>query len=293
MSPLCVVTEKALLGQELGDTGPTIPATHYLGLLMASQWVASTVIASGAYYISTAFNTLQAATPSSTGRVFKCTTGGTTGATEPTGFTAGTTAAGATVTDGTVTWTEVSGLFGAGTFTGAEPALSRTDAGCGTTSGSATVTDTAIAAADFGKAVTGAGIPANTFVGTVTASTSFLLSSSPTSQVNVNATATASVSLTIANGYAREAIVNNTTNWPVPTQTGAAPSQVANGVAVSFPTSTAAWGAYIVGQVLFDAATAGNARSWGCTPTKSGVVAVATGGVTPQFAISALVATMS
>jgi lysophospholipase L1-like esterase len=60
----------------------------------------------------------------------------------------------------------------------------------GTTSASATVTDTLIAAGDNGKPVSGVGIPANSFVGTVTAGTSFLLSSSASSQVNVTATVT-------------------------------------------------------------------------------------------------------
>jgi hypothetical protein len=57
------------------------------------------------------------------------------------------------------------------------------------TSGSATVLDSSIQASDVGDVVSGTGIPAGTFVGTVTAGTSFLLSSSATSQVNVNATA--------------------------------------------------------------------------------------------------------
>jgi hypothetical protein len=56
------------------------------------------------------------------------------------------------------------------------------------TSGSPTVTDTHILATDTGMSVLGVGIPPGTFVGTVTAGTSFLLSSSATSQVNVNAT---------------------------------------------------------------------------------------------------------
>jgi hypothetical protein len=77
-------------------------------------------------------------------------------------------------------------------------ATSRIDAACATTNGSATVTDAAITAADLGKAVTGTGIPANTYVGTVTVGTSFLLSSTIGSQTNVNATATNNpVSLTI------------------------------------------------------------------------------------------------
>jgi hypothetical protein len=60
------------------------------------------------------------------------------------------------------------------------------------TSGSATVTDASITAADQGRPVTGTGIPAGSYVGTVTPGTSFLLSSSPTSQVNVNGTASGS-----------------------------------------------------------------------------------------------------
>lgn len=70
-------------------------------------------------------------------------------------------------------------------------------AGASTTNGSATVTDPAIRTADQGRPVTGTGIPTNTYVGTVTNGTSFLLSSSPTSQVNVNATATGSTALTL------------------------------------------------------------------------------------------------
>lgn len=73
----------------------------------------------------------------------------------------------------------------------------RTDI-CGITSGSPTVTDAAIGAGDVGKAVTGTGIFGFNYVGTVTPGVSFLLSSSPTSQANINATATnASASLLI------------------------------------------------------------------------------------------------
>lgn len=74
----------------------------------------------------------------------------------------------------------------------------RVDANCGTTTGQALVTDAAIAIADQGRPVSGAGVPPNTFVGTVIAATSFRLSSSPITQVDVTATATgAAVSLTI------------------------------------------------------------------------------------------------
>ena len=34
--PLTTIAEKALLGYELGDTAPSIPATHYVGLLAAA-----------------------------------------------------------------------------------------------------------------------------------------------------------------------------------------------------------------------------------------------------------------
>jgi hypothetical protein len=73
----------------------------------------------------------------------------------------------------------------------------RIDSAAAITSGSATVTDTNVVSTDRGLSVTGTGIPANTYVGAVTAGTSFLLSSSSTSQVNVNATANGT-SVTIA-----------------------------------------------------------------------------------------------
>jgi hypothetical protein len=59
-------------------------------------------------------------------------------------------------------------------------------------SGSATVLDASVQATDTGDPVSGTGIPPGTFVGTVTVGTSFLLSSSSTSQVNVNASANGS-----------------------------------------------------------------------------------------------------
>lgn len=71
------------------------------------------------------------------------------------------------------------------------------DVSCTITAASDSVTDASIVSADNGKCVRGIGIPFGTFVGTVTNATSFLLSSSPTSQVNVNATMTGTVSLTI------------------------------------------------------------------------------------------------
>gem|GEM_PF-3240200 len=73
----------------------------------------------------------------------------------------------------------------------------RNDSGCGITNGSPVVTDTHIGSGDQGQLVSGAGIPAATYVGTVTAGTSFRLSSSPSSQIDVNATGTSTVSLAI------------------------------------------------------------------------------------------------
>jgi len=110
MMPFTTLTEKALLGLELGDTAPSIPGTHYVGLLVAGSWAATTAYSSGQYVIGSAF--------ASTNRhIYKCTTGGTSGGSEPTWNQT----IGGTTTDGSVTWTEVSALFAAGTTTGAEP----------------------------------------------------------------------------------------------------------------------------------------------------------------------------
>jgi hypothetical protein len=60
----------------------------------------------------------------------------------------------------------------------------------GGTSGSPTITDLAIATTDIGEGFGGVGVPPNSYVGTVSSGSSFLLSSSPTSQVSVNFTGT-------------------------------------------------------------------------------------------------------
>jgi hypothetical protein len=68
------------------------------------------------------------------------------------------------------------------------------------TVGSATVADTAISAADQGRPVSSSGIASPAYVGTVTPGVSFLLSSSPYSQINVNAIANAaSVTVQVPN----------------------------------------------------------------------------------------------
>lgn len=72
----------------------TYPATRYVGLIVAStgQSPRSTAIALNAYTVPATLN----------GRLYRCTTAGTTGTSEP----AWPTAAGGAVTDGTVVWTE-------------------------------------------------------------------------------------------------------------------------------------------------------------------------------------------
>lgn len=79
-------------------------------------------------------------------------------------------------------------------------ANSRTDTAT-VSSGSSTITDASIALADFGKQVSGAGIPANSYVGTVTAGTSFVLSSNPYVSTPVLATAAGTSVIIGANVY--------------------------------------------------------------------------------------------
>ena len=90
----------------------TGPANHFFGLGTATTWLASTSYSLGAYVIPTTFNSLNG----QAGKIFKCTTAGESSGTQPTWPTT----PGGTVVDGGVTWTEVSNLFQAGTFTGLE-----------------------------------------------------------------------------------------------------------------------------------------------------------------------------
>lgn len=109
MSPLCTYADQKVQNALFQAAAIGAPATWYAGLLVAPTWVLSTAYTAGQYVVGTAF--------ASTNRhVYKCTTAGTTGSTEPTW----TQTAGGTTTDGTVTWTECTNLFQAGTFTGAE-----------------------------------------------------------------------------------------------------------------------------------------------------------------------------
>lgn len=96
--------EAAILNELLGATAFTAPATLYYGLITPNKgkWTASTVYALNDYVIPLAsFN----------GRLYKATTGGTSGGSEPTWPTT----IGGTVVDGSVTWTEQTASFEAGT----------------------------------------------------------------------------------------------------------------------------------------------------------------------------------
>jgi hypothetical protein len=98
-------------GQNAAITGQ--PAIHYVGLIGATAWQALHAYTSGAYVIPTTF----ASITGQQGKIFVCTTPGTSAASEPTWPTA----EGGAVTDGgALVWTEVSLRFQAGTFTGAE-----------------------------------------------------------------------------------------------------------------------------------------------------------------------------
>jgi prepilin-type N-terminal cleavage/methylation domain-containing protein len=106
------------------------------------------------------------------------------------------------------------------TFT-ATVAASRTDT-ASLTSGSATVTDTSITASDTGTPVVGAGIPPGTYVGAVTPGVSFLLSSSPSTQTNVNATANGT-SVTLSEPGSA-ATPTGSLKWTIAVSTGTAPT---------------------------------------------------------------------
>ena len=84
--------------------------------------------------------------------------------------------------------------------------------------------------------------------------------------------------------YARVSATNNSTTWPA--ATGGGPATKANGIAITFPTATVAWGT-VVAFGIFDAASAGNGLYWG-TLASTRVVNI---GDTPSFAIGALTVT--
>lgn len=115
MSPLATIVEKQGLSAEFGAIVPSgVPATHTIGLMVASTWLTATVYAVGAYVVPTTFGSLTG----SVGRVFKCTAvagTGTSGGAQPTWPTT----AGGTVTDNAganqITWTEISTFMASAT----------------------------------------------------------------------------------------------------------------------------------------------------------------------------------
>lgn len=88
----------------------------------------------------------------------------------------------------------------------------------------------------------------------------------------------------IGAGYARVAVVANTTNFPAPS---GAPSGTSNAGAITFPAPTADWGS-IVAIGVFSAATAGTLWAWAALGT---VLSVNAGDAPPSFPIGAFVAT--
>ena len=94
MASLSTYLADALINHSNGVTAYTMP-TVYVAALYASAgaWTASTAITAGEVVVPTTMN----------GHLYICTTAGTTGTTQPTWPTT----SGGTLTDGTVTWTEM------------------------------------------------------------------------------------------------------------------------------------------------------------------------------------------
>lgn len=105
-----------------------------------------------------------------------------------------------------------------------------------------------------------------------------LLTTAPTTN-----TGTGAVEVPFTLAYARVAVVKNATNFPA-----AAARAIANGVALTWPTATGAWG-LVVGVARYDAATAGVFCGYYALATAKTVAS----GDTPQLAVGALTATSS
>lgn len=86
-------------GQAIGT-----PSSYYVGLLVAKVWTADTAYTTSDYMVT--------ASTGNNGRLYKCTTAGTSRSTAPTWPTTN----GGTVTDGTVVWTEQTPALKAGTI---------------------------------------------------------------------------------------------------------------------------------------------------------------------------------
>lgn len=84
--------------------------------------------------------------------------------------------------------------------------------------------------------------------------------------------------------YSRVAITNNATNWP-----NASGGSKSNGVAITFPTASGAWGTVTHWKLMKHATddTAADMIAWGSLTTSR----TPGSGDTPQFAIGALVLT--
>ena len=99
---LTAPVQKSLLQAEFGAQAVSAPASHTAALAVATVWTASTTYSVGQVVMEslTNFNSGSGVV----GRLFRCTTAGTSGATAPTWNAT----AGGTTTDGGVTWTEIS-----------------------------------------------------------------------------------------------------------------------------------------------------------------------------------------
>lgn len=104
-----------------------------------------------------------------------------------------------------------------------------------------------------------------------------LVTTAPTDNVGTGAVEV------VGGSYARVAFTKNATNFPA-----AAARAIANGVALTWPTATAAWG-NVVGVIKYDAATAGVYCGYYALATTKTIAS----GDTPQIAVGAMTATSS
>jgi hypothetical protein len=82
----------------------------------------------------------------------------------------------------------------------------------------------------------------------------------------------------VGNAYARSAVTNNVTNWPVATGDVAGVGEKSNGTTITFPEATGAWGT-VIDFAIYDDPTAGNMLGYGTLGTPKPV----TDGDTREF----------